>query len=339
MIVKNQKIEVPISKRNIGIYKKRGYKDLKVGETLFIDVKDLTKGSRIKVDVECDYCHKIIKVAYKDYVNYKFDKYSCEHCRQKKTSEYNLIKRQDSLYQRALAFCNENNYILMTDKSEILTSDTIVRYKCQKHGIHNVKIYNLITEHGCPDCAIELNALRLRKNIEDVYNDFKRYGGILLNKEEYLGWNYKNLKVICVECGEIFTTSYCAFMQHDGQRCPKCASNISRGEYSVKCFLEENDLQFYMQFRFDDCKNIATLPFDFYLPNHNIAIEYDGEHHYKAIPRGGITDLEAQEVLNNIKKRDLIKTSYCEQNNIKLIRIPYWDFDNINNVLSKELFT
>ena len=37
------------------------------------------------------------------------------------------------------------------------------------------------------------------------------------------------------------------------------------------------------------------------------------------------------------KVKDTIKTIYCKENNIKLIRIPYWDFDNIEEILCKEL--
>lgn len=339
VIVENQNIEVKVTCRNIKHYEGLGYKNLKLGDVLLINVEDLTNGSKIKVDVRCDYCGDIIKVAYRDYVGYKFDKYSCKHCRQRKTSEYNLSQRREDLYQRALSFCIEKGYKLITDKSDIYNSESRVLYECPKHGVHETKIYTLIDRHGCIDCANEENHKRMRKNIEDVYSDFKKYGGILLNKEDYLGWNYKNLKVVCKECGDIFITSYCAFMQHEGQLCSKCASNISRGEYAIKKYLESLNIDFCMQFRFDDCKNIIPLPFDFYLPNYNICIEYDGEGRYKPINRGGVSDIEAKKILDEIKNRDNIKTSYCNQNRIKLIRIPYWEFDNIDNILNRELFT
>ena len=339
MIIENQVIEINIAKRNIAFYKKRGYDNIKVGDNLLVGVEDLSRGSKIKVDVECDYCGDIVKVAYKDYVSYKFDKYSCKHCRQKKTSEYNLAQRQDNLYNRALEFCDENGYRLITEKSDIRNSGTRVLYECFKHGIHETKIYTLIDGHGCVDCASESIHEQARKSVDDVYNDFKMYGGVLLNKEGYLGWNYKNLKVVCNECGDVFITSYCAFMQHEGQLCPKCASNISRGEYKIKEYLEEKDIVFYMQFRFDDCRNIIPLPFDFYLPEYNLCIEYDGEGHYKPIKRGAMSDIQAEESLVQIKSRDDIKTNYCKNNNINLLRIPYLDFNSIDNILNKQLFT
>ena len=339
MIVEDQKIDVEITNRNIGIYTKRGYENLRVGDVLSISTMELSKGSKIKVDVECDYCGKIIPVAYKDYVKYQFSKYSCQHCRQKKTSEYNLQQRQESLYQRALDFCNEMGYRLLTKKSDILNAETRAVYECPRHGVHETKIYTLIDRHECLGCSYERRCSTKRKSAEEVYDDFQRHGGILLNKEDYLGWNYKNLQVICSNCGDVFTTSYCAFMQHGGQLCSKCSSTISRGEYAIKTYLEAHNIQFYMQFRFSDCRTTVPLPFDFYLPNHHICIEYDGEGHYKPIRRGNISYAQAQELLQSIQYRDGIKDNYCNKNNIKLIRMPYWEFNNIDNILNKELFT
>ena len=339
MLIIPQNVHIEITRRNITHYKKQGYNDIKIGDIISIDVNDLSWGCQTKVAVRCDYCGDTVMVKYRDYTHYKFDKYSCKHCRQKKTSEYNLAERQENLYKRALDFCNKMNYELITKKSDILNAESRALYRCPKHGIHETKIYTLISGHICIDCSIEENGMKSRKSIEDVYNDFKKYGGELLNKEDYLGWNVKNLKVVCSECGEIFITSYCAFMQHEGQLCSKCTSSMSRGEQEVKKYLEENNMQFYTQFRFDDCRNIAALPFDFYLPDYNICIEYDGEGHFIPIRRGKMSDLEALELLENIKFRDEIKTSYCDKNLIHLIRIPYWEFNNIKDILNKELFT
>lgn len=339
MIVEDQQINIAVTNRNIGVYKRRGYKNLSIGDVLSIGIHDLSQGSRLKVDVECDYCGQVIQVAYKDYVKYQFDKYSCAHCRQKKTSEYNLRQRQEDLYQRALAFCKEMGYLLLTKQSDILNADTRVLYECPIHGVRETKIYTLIDKHECWNCSYERRCAQKRKSPDDVYNDFKQYGGVLLNKEDYSGWNDKNLHVICQNCGDIFTTSYCAFMQHNGQLCSKCASNISKGEYAIKHYLEANNIQFYMQFRFYDCRTTVPLPFDFYLPSFRLCIEYDGEGHYQPIRRGTMSNEQAQELLNNIKRRDQIKTIYCDDNGIKLIRIPYWEFNNIRSILNKELFT
>ena len=55
--------------------------------------------------------------------------------------------------------------------------------------------------------------------------------------------------------------------------------------------------------------------------------------------RRGISLKEAELNLHNIKKRKKNKTEYCKDNNITLIRIPYWDFNNIENILKEKVFT
>ena len=62
-----------------------------------------------------------------------------------------------------------------------------------------------------------------------------------------------------------------------------------------------------------------------------VCIEYDGIQHFEPIERFG-----GKEEFSRTKIRDNIKTQYCKDNNIKLIRIPYWDFDNIEMILKKQ---
>jgi very-short-patch-repair endonuclease len=77
---------------------------------------------------------------------------------------------------------------------------------------------------------------------------------------------------------------------------------------------------------------IKKLKFDFYLPNYNLCIEYDGRQHFEPIDFfGGEKNFEI------IKKRDKIKNEYCLNNNIHLIRIPYNEYKNINSILHNEI--
>ena len=82
--------------------------------------------------------------------------------------------------------------------------------------------------------------------------------------------------------------------------------------------------------RFDDCKNKNTLPFDFYIPSLNVAIEYDGIQHYEPVDIfGGQEQFEIQQ------KNDNIKNEYCKNNNLKLYRISYKDFDNLEEIIKE----
>lgn len=336
VIIEDQKVNIMVNRRNIDFLKNNGYKEACLGKRIDVGIDGLTKGSHSKVDVRCDYCGNIVKVVYKDYLNYKFDKYSCQKCRQRKTSEYNLKERQEDLYRRANSFCQEKGYELITNKEELLTSSTVVSYICPKHGEHQVKVYSLIVGHGCPKCAIEENTKAQRKDPKDVYDAFLEYGGVLLNMEEYKGWNYKNLRVLCKECGNEFLTSYSSFMMHNGQLCPECTDMMSKGERMVKEVLDSLNIEYQMQYRFYDCRTTCPLPFDFYIPNINTCIEYDGEGHY--LPISHNKDIDGETVLKKIQERDAIKTAYCFNNGIRLIRIPYWEYDNIEKILNEKIF-
>lgn len=80
-----------------------------------------------------------------------------------------------------------------------------------------------------------------------------------------------------------------------------------------------------------DCRDKLPLPFDFFLPFHNMCIEYDGELHYKKFENSFNGKLK----LEVTKKHDKMKTLYCKNYNIRLVRIPYWRKNNIKDILDK----
>jgi len=113
--------------------------------------------------------------------------------------------------------------------------------------------------------------------------------------------------------------------------CPQC--NISKGENKVYDILTKYKVKFDQQKRFSDCRFKNPLAFDFYLPGYNVCIEYQGEQHYEFCK--GIHKTKKR--FNESQTRDQIKRDYCKANNIKLVEIPYWDIDKIEEILVKEL--
>lgn len=140
--------------------------------------------------------------------------------------------------------------------------------------------------------------------------------------------NKTPLKILCKN-GHIYNTNWNRY--NEGKRCPRCyeETNQSKGVRKIENFLLLNNIEYIKEYRFDNCKFKHTLPFDFYLPKYNICIEFDGNQHYEIIEYFG-----GFEGFVSTKIRDTIKNIYCQQNNIKLIRIPYWDFDNIEEILN-----
>lgn len=135
-----------------------------------------------------------------------------------------------------------------------------------------------------------------------------------------------------LDCGIVFETRFDHLVEKD-VRCPHCYGNKSKGELAIAQWLTTHCLEFEAQKRFNDCRgDCKALPFDFYIPKFRLAIEYQGEQHYKAISLFG-----GQEAFNLRVKYDAIKEHYCKSNNITLICIPYWEFDSLDHLLQNAL--
>lgn len=142
-------------------------------------------------------------------------------------------------------------------------------------------------------------------------------------------WNYK------CECGN--TGIACGVDIKRGQilscGCKRREYRNSKYEMIVENFLITNKIEYIKEYRFDNCRNKNPLPFDFYLPKHNICIECQGQQHYHAVKHFG-----GEENYKKITYRDTIKKNYCKSNSIKLIYIPYTlNEKEIQLYLSKKL--
>lgn len=128
----------------------------------------------------------------------------------------------------------------------------------------------------------------------------------------------------CV-CGNRYRATAMHFI--NGQTvCSKCSNKYSKYERQVQTFLEQNNISFQKEFKFNSCIDILPLPFDFYLEDYKILIEVDGQQHYTPIQFGGMSLEDAQNQLNLTHKHDVIKTEFCKSHNIPLLRIPYTAF-------------
>lgn len=106
-----------------------------------------------------------------------------------------------------------------------------------------------------------------------------------------------------------------------GHGCPICRNSM--GEKQVKKYLKQHNIKFVPQYVFDDCKNIRELRFDFYLPDYNTCIEYDGIQHFEPVDFGRKGEEYAIKRFEDLQIRDRIKNDYCQNNHIRLCRIKY----------------
>ena len=193
----------------------------------------------------------------------------------------------------------------------------------------------------CQKCAYEEAAVRTRLSQEDFERKANQVhqGRYDYSKADYQGCQ-SLVCIICEEHGEFIQQ---AGTHLDGCGCRKCTS--SKGEVVIGLYLDRNNIKYSKEECFKNtnnpCRNPDTnkyLLFDFFLPDSNMCIEYDGSQHFKPFSFGGNQSKKVKiNNLLNIKNRDMIKNKYCEDNNIVLLRIPYFKFKNIESILDSYL--
>jgi hypothetical protein len=104
----------------------------------------------------------------------------------------------------------------------------------------------------------------------------------------------------------------------------------SKGVRDIVNILENRKIKYDREHYYEDCKNVNYLRFDFYLPDYNILIEYDGRQHFEVVDIWG-----GEKGLKKIKINDNIKNNYCEKNGIPLLRISH--FENVEDKLNEYL--
>ena len=197
-----------------------------------------------------------------------------------------------------------------------------IKVKCKKDG-HKWEVTpnSLLHGYGCPKCYGR------NKTTEDFINELREINNDIEVLGEYVSSNTK-IKCKCKLDGYEWEATPNSLLSGSG--CPKC--NASKGEKRIAKYLDSRNIEYKSQYKFNNCKSKYKLPFDFYIPSKNMAIEYDGRQHYEIIDY-----FDGLDGFIDVKIRDTIKTIYCKENNIKLIRIAYWDFNNIEKILEKEL--
>ncbi len=241
----------------------------------------------------------------------------------------------------------KTDYILLSDEKDYIDSATnSLKYICSKHedkGIQTISLGHLQSGRGCYYCGWEVTEAAHRIDPEEnklfceQLCESKGFEFVDVIKIEniwhikYICKNHRDKGIQIMRKGNMTRDFIIG--------CPYCfqKSNISKGEKTIADILTEWNINFIPQFRFEDCKDILTLPFDYYLPDNNMCIEYDGEGHYLPIQFNRSSPEQAEASYKSTIKHDQIKNEYCASNNISLIRIPYYDFKNIETILYKEL--
>lgn len=247
----------------------------------------------------------------------------CKHC-----ARFKDISGQTFEYLTAL-YIDEN-------MSKKLNMPCYVCYcKCGK--LHSVRAQCLVngttTSCGCK-----------KDEIEDLTG--QTFGDLTVvsfsHKKHFQGYNTSiNMWNVVCSCGKKLKVGQGNLKSGNSLSCG--CHKETRGEKAIKDYLDIRGIPYETQYTLSGFSNLkyGAYRFDFGVLNKEsdllCLIEYDGEGHYHPIDFAGKGKEWADDQFRQYKERDRIKTEYCRNNKIPLIRIPYWDFSIIESILDGKL--
>jgi len=252
------------------------------------------KTMHIKIKIICPE-HGIFEQTPSNHIHH-----GCKKCffDKKRNNEKIIIEKFKKLHN------NLYDYSLIDYK----TMNTKIKIVCLKHGIFEQTPVNHLQGKGCYKCS--------PNSKKDIFLILEKLNELHNNKYNYdMNFNKTSnkIEILCDKHGIFYQT----LNNHlDGHGCPFC--NESSGEKKINQYLSEKNIKFERQKTFSSCKDKRKLPFDFYLCDYNLCIEYDGEQHFMIVEEWG-----GEEKFLIIKKHDEIKNEFCWKNSIKLLRINY----------------
>lgn len=189
---------------------------------------------------------------------------------------------------------DKNGYRGLISVTSLYNGCSFERFgKSNPYALDNLRIYAFLKDWDCT-----------------IYN--QEYNGV------------KSPFIVQCSCGNDFKVD--AYHFADGKyQCNECRMKQSAISAKVELWLNNNNILYEKEKTFDRCVNKRALPFDFYLTDFNACIEVDGIGHYRPVSFGGKKYREqAEKKYETVKENDEIKTKYCEDNNIPLLRVPFW---------------
>ena len=237
--------------------------------------------------ISCKICSSKYKRSYRNCVNFECDYcYVYDRSKTIQSHDFELL----SVHSRKLKLRCKNGHIVYQNK--------VSHFKGRK----------------CIECYREEKFFTKDKfllKVHEVHGNYYKY-----NLDNFKNL-YSKIEIICRN-GHTFYQRASNHLQ--GKGCNIC--NESFGERSISNILEINNIEYLREYKFENCisDNEVPLRFDFYLPDHNLCIEYDGIQHFKPVKFFG-----GKDEYEKVKYRDRIKNDFCLGNNIRLIRISYTD--------------
>jgi NADH pyrophosphatase NudC (nudix superfamily)/very-short-patch-repair endonuclease len=260
---------------------------------------------KTKLHLKCNIDNHEWNVTFNNFIN---KNRNCSKC----TKKYKPTHKEAE--ELVLKKCKEKNYTLI-EPFIYNGAKTVLNFKCNIDNYEWCTSYNnfINNDRGCKKCSGRLKKTQIEAE-ELVSNKCKEKNYTLIEPFIYIN-NTTKLHLKCNIDNHEWFPEYNGFINCN-KGCPIC--NDSHGESTINRILTEKNIIFKREYKFENCKYKKLLQFDFYLPEYNICIEFDGIQHFEKIEKWG-----GEKTLKETQIRDNIKNIFCLENNIKLIRIKY----------------
>lgn len=252
--------------------------------------------------------------------------HGCPKCAFRRNAKSRTITHKEFI--KSFLECNNDSVEI---KGVYSGADKKIDCKCLICGeLFQTTPYRLLNGVKHYSCAQKIRQLERRKTHDEFINEMR----LLHPNIEVLGTYITakdNINVKCLKCGEIWCPVPDSL--HRGSGCPQC--NISLGENRITNYLTQNNLKFKSQKTFKDLLGVGNwyLKYDFYVPNYNLLIEYQGQFHDGSVPE----EIQSRKDLEQQQEHDKRKREYAKLHNIGLLEIWYWDYGNIETILNEKL--
>ena len=288
-------------------FKKEVY-DLVGNEYTFLDAY---QGASIKLNVKHNKCNSVYRVTPAHFLS----GCRCPYCASI------ARKKTDTQFKQEVKNLVGGEYVFL---DKYVNSNTKIRVKHNKCGhIYKVKPNAFLNASHCPYCSETA-----RKTDEQFKQEvFNLVGNEYTFLEPYVNADTK-IRVKHNKCGNVYEVRPYSFLE--GYGCPYC--NTSKGEILITKILDMFNIKYEYQKTFDDLRDINLLSYDFYIPDQNILIEYQGRQHYEPVDIfGGKKQFSIQQ------KHDQMKSDYAKKHGYNLIAVPYTEdtFSKIKKYLIK----
>ena len=266
-----------------------------------------------KVNIICPE-HGLFQQTSHDHLSGK----GCKLCGDKRKNLNRTKSKEQFIEEAKIAHGDKYDY----SKVDYVNNGTAVEIICPQHGSFWQRPRDhIFYRQGCPICGgvkkhtIE-EFIKLSKSIHGDKYDY--------SEVEYVN-NRIPVAIKCIDHGLFYQKP----LKHiQGHGCPACLS--SKGESVIKKFLDNHRINYIYD---KPCLEfLGNLRPDFYLPDYNLIVEYDGVQHFEPIDAFG-----GEKEFLKIQERDKLKNRLCEENNVSIKRISYLEFNDIEKILFKAL--